>query len=145
MYQGTTPKREYPVTMVRVVDVEEKGDESAMGGERRRIPDPGIVPELTVGLYAPPVRKELNEPHFEAIYAENQHCDTRDDTRVRGERGETGSRDGGCLSNSSGGCAVLTRPGLAADIDKLPGGESRRKTSPAAVIIKIAKNRNRSI
>lgn len=54
---------------------------NAKGGERREIPDPGIVLELTVRLYAPPVRKELNELHFEAIYAENQHCDTRGHTR----------------------------------------------------------------
>lgn len=38
MYQGTTPKREYPVTMVRVVDVEEKGDEKRKGWGTARDP-----------------------------------------------------------------------------------------------------------
>lgn len=60
------------------------------------------------------MRKGLNELHFEAIYAENQHCDTRGHTRAV-LKGVGRGLKRGCLSNVSGGCAVLTRPGLAPD------------------------------
>lgn len=46
MYHGATPKREYPVTMVRVAGVEENGDE--IHGEETRQARSGIVLELTV-------------------------------------------------------------------------------------------------
>jgi len=47
MYQGTTPKREYPVTMVCVAGSGKKGDEMWGGGDHDKL-DGSIVPELTV-------------------------------------------------------------------------------------------------
>lgn len=92
MYHGVTPKQEYPVTMVRVAGVEENAGMKFTGWRHGKL-DRAIVLELTVRyIRVALMRKGLNGgAHFEAIYAENQHCDARGHTRaVKGVGAETG-------------------------------------------------------